>query len=308
MDLLPRLVLAPQRTDLAVIPPPSAAWQQRFIPDRLTPLPFTPVWQKLRPHEQLRYNQLHGLYAHEQIIFFEQELIVPLLRAAQPLVKDAALRESLDVFVVEENDHSSAFHTLLRDLRPEWYQNGWRYFVKISPVGSAVFSAMIRRPRSFPFLVWLVQLLEERTMFASRLYLAEEEAFPASIVSVQRQHLADEADHVRWDAAVIAQLWSETPGWLRRVNAWLLNWVLREFIAAPRRAALRVIDALASDLPDLSVPPWQLKAALRVLARREDFRQAVFARDSVPRTWKQASTAPDFACFVSMWLTHEHAP
>ncbi len=51
---------------------PHNAWQKRFIPERLTPLPFTPAWSALNPAEQLRYNQLHGLFFHEQIIFFEQ--------------------------------------------------------------------------------------------------------------------------------------------------------------------------------------------------------------------------------------------
>ncbi len=46
----------------------SAAWQLPFIPERLTPLRLTPAWTQLRPEERLRYNQLQGLYFHEQII------------------------------------------------------------------------------------------------------------------------------------------------------------------------------------------------------------------------------------------------
>ncbi|MCX6951096.1 MAG: diiron oxygenase [Verrucomicrobia bacterium] len=289
-------------------PPDPDVWERRFIPDRLTPLPFTPVWAELRPAERLRYNQLHGLYGLEQIIFFEQELIVPLLRRLQPLVRDADLRRSLDVFIAEEQAHSAGFHALLRMLRPAWYAHGWRHFVHPGPVAGAILSAMIRRPRQFPFLLWLVQLLEERTMFASRLFLADESAFPAAIVAAQRQHLADEADHVRWDAALIGQLWHDAPPWVRRLNDRLFSWTLGEFIAVPRRAALRVVDELAADLPGLSVPPARLKAALRTLAGRADFRQSVFGRDSVPRTWKQASTAPDLRCVVSRWLAHEHSP
>ncbi len=280
----------------------------RFIPDRLTPLPFTPVWRELRPHEQLRYNQLHGLYGLEQIIFFEQALIVPLLRALQPIVSDDRLRQSLDVFAAEENAHSAGFHRILRELRPAWYGEGWRHFVHTGAVADAIFGAAVRRPQIFPALLWLVQLLEERTMFASRLILADETAYPATIVTAHRQHLADEAGHVQWDAALIAELWPRTPSWLRRLNDRILDWMLSEFIALPRRAALRVIDALAAELPDLSVPPARLKSALRALARREDFRAQVFGRDSVPRTWKQASTAPDLPCLVNRWLAHEHAP
>ena len=281
-------------------------WRQPFIPERLTPLPYTPVWAELRPAEQLRYNQLHGLYFHEQIIFFEQTIIVPLLRALQPHVANPELRGALTTFVEEEIRHSAGFHGLLRSLRPEWYAEDWRHFVRLNPFADATLAAMVRQPRVFPCFIWLVQLLEERAMFASRLYLADESSFPADLVALQRQHSIDEADHLRWDAALIAQFWSgATPG-LRRLNTRLLHWMLGEFIAVPRRAALRVIDALATDLPGLSVPPARLKAELRILARRPEFRRAVFGRDAVPRTWKQAAAAPDLGLFVHHWLAHEH--
>jgi hypothetical protein len=167
---------------------------------------------------------------------------------------------------------------------------------------------MLRRPQWFPCFLWLVQLLEERTMFASRLYLSEPDAYPADILALHRQHLTDEADHVRWDTALIAQFWSHASPGIRRFNARLLDWMLGQFIAVPRRAALRVIDALAAEFPELSVSPQRLKAELRALAQRPDFRGAVFGRDAVPRTWKQASTAPDLHPFVETWLAHEHAP
>jgi len=283
------------------------AWQLPFIPERLTPLSFTPVWGDLLPAEQLRYNQLHGLYFHEQIIFIEQAIIVPLLRAVQPQVADAALRDSLNTFITEENTHSQRFHALLAALRPEWYARDWRYFVRAGVAGDLFLGGMVRHPRVFPFLIWLVQLMEERSIFSSRLYLAAATKFPQSIVAVQRQHLADEADHVQWDLALTEQFWEQTPAWLRRVNTRLLNWMLGEFIAVPRRAALRVIDALATDLPNLSVPPTRLKEALLCLAQQPDFRGAVFGRDAVPRTWKRASAAPDLATFVQSWLSCEHA-
>ena len=293
-------------SSVASIPALSADWQLPFIPERLTPLRLTPAWSLLRPSERLRYNQLQGLYFHEQIIYFEQALIVPLLRAARPLVADPALRAALVTFEAEENVHSAVFHALLRDLRPEWYARSWRHFVHVGPVGERVLATLLRHPKQFPFLLWLIQLLEERTMFASRLYLAEADTFPAAIVAAQRRHLADEADHVQWDIALLQQLWPATPAWLRRLNVRLLDWMVGEFIAVPRRAALRVIDALAADLPDLSVPAATLKTQLRELAARPAFRAAVFGRDAVPRTWKHASTAAHFDPFVTRWLSHEH--
>jgi hypothetical protein len=218
------------------------------------------------------------------------------------------MRQALDTFVAEEMTHSALFHDLLRGLRPEWYAKQWNHFIRLGPLGDAALGLMVRQPGIFPCFLWLVQLLEERTMFASRLFLAEAPAFPEAIIALHRQHLADEADHVQWDMALIARRWEQTPSWLRRLNVRLLDWMLGEFIALPRRAALQVIDALAADLPDLSVSPTRLKCALRELARQPDFRAAVFGRDAVPRTWKQASTARDFAPLAQRWLAREHAP
>lgn len=296
---------APSAGPAESTPALGAAWARPFIPERLTPLRLVPAWADLRPAERLRYNQLQGLYFHEQIIYFEQAIIVPMLRAVRPLVSDPSLRDSLHTFEAEENAHSAAFHTLLRELRPAWYADDWRHFVRVGPLGGAVLARLLLHPRQFPFLLWLVQLLEERTMFASRLYLAEPDLFPPAIVAAQQRHLVDEADHVQWDIALLHQLWPATPAWLRRLNVRLLDWMVGEFIAVPRRAAVRVVDALAADLPDLSVPAATLKHQLRALAAREDFRAAVFGRDAVPRTWKQASSAPDLAPFVARWLAHE---
>jgi hypothetical protein len=281
-------------------------WSRPFIPERLTPLRLTPAWALLSPSEKLRYNQLQGLYFHEQIIFFEQELIVPMLRAARPLVVDPDLRRSLQTFEAEENTHSADFHTLLKELRPEWYGRSWRHFVQTGPVTRALLSTMLRHPRRFPFLIWLVQLLEERTMFASRLYLEEPDRYPAAILAGQRRHLIDEANHVQWDIALLRQLWPATPRWLRRLNIRLLDWMVGEFIAVPRRAALRVIDALAADIPNLSVPAATLKSQLLALGDQPEFRAAVFGRDAVPRTWKLAATASDLEPFIARWLSHEH--
>lgn len=290
---------------IAVPPPSPTVMKLRFIPERLTPLVATPSWSKLSPEEQLCYNQLHGLYFHEQIIYFEQEMIVPLLGALRPHVVDRSLQGAIDTFIAEENTHSASFHALLRSLRPDWYGADWRHFIQTSRVSGGLFKFMVVRPHLFPLFIWLVQLLEERTMFASRLYLNEAEAFPPAIVAAQRQHLVDEADHVQWDMALLDQFWTRSPPWLRRINARLLNWIIGEFIAFPRRAALRVIDALAAERPALSVPAAQLKAELRGLADRPDFRHGVFGQDAVPRTWKYAVQAPDLSVFVHAWLRHE---
>jgi len=115
----------------------AASWQKPFLPEKLTPLRLTPSWTKFSTAERLRYNQLQGLYFHEQIIFFEQQMIVPLINAARGLVTDPLLRASLTTFVAEEDKHSAQFHAVLRELR----QSGTRRLAAFREGGSDRFGA-----------------------------------------------------------------------------------------------------------------------------------------------------------------------
>ena len=73
-----------------------------FVPETFTPLFYTPYYSELTAEQRLRYNQLHGGYCNEQIMFFEkfiaESVLSGLLRA-----KDAApLRPQLRLFLEEE--------------------------------------------------------------------------------------------------------------------------------------------------------------------------------------------------------------
>jgi len=84
--------------------------------------------------------------------------------------------------------------------------------------------------------------------------------------------------------------------WLRRLNVRLLDWMVGEFIAVPRRAAVRVVEALNAEMPGLSCDPHD-QGRIASVGSNADFQRGVFGRDAVPRTWKQAASAPNFAPF-----------
>src|SRR5687767_14215247 len=52
-----------------------------FLPERLTPLFFTPVYATLNERQRLRYNQMQALYLNEQIVFFETAVGTNMLDA-----------------------------------------------------------------------------------------------------------------------------------------------------------------------------------------------------------------------------------
>lgn len=281
---------------------PASGW---FMPPELTPLYHTSLYSELSEADRVAYNQLHALYFHEQIIFFEQSIICPVLKAIRPRRSASSLRSSIDDFIAEENRHSALFHALLEETAPALYSISPRCFIQSSPIQTAALNWGVGHPGLFPMYLWLILLLEERAMFCSRKFLEQENVICASFFQVQRQHLADEVDHLKWDEAIIERLWPRAPLQLRRLNVGLLGWMLREFIVAPKRAALRVIDALVEQRPALHKLASSLKKALRELGQAPDYQRSIFGGSVAVRAQRLMRQYPEFDGFRSYWFHHE---
>jgi P-aminobenzoate N-oxygenase AurF len=276
-----------------------------FMPPELTPLYHTAIYADLREEERLSYNQLHGLYFHEQIIFFEQSIICPTLTAVRKGTRDPDLRSSIDQFIAEEKRHSAAFHDLLRQAAPRLYGDAPRYFIRINTAATAALDWGVSRPTLLPMYLWLVLLLEERAMHCSRVFLRHEGDLATPFFDIQRKHLADEVDHVQWDEQVITAVWPQTARWLRELNVRFMDWMLREFIVAPKRAAVRVLDELAARHPALGASLPRLRKEVRDLGQTADFQQSIFCPPVAPRSQKLMSNFPEFDEFQAYWFRHE---
>ena len=68
-------------------------FSKRFMPERLTPLFYAPIYARLTDAQRLRYNQLHAFYLNEQTIFFESEM-------ARHILQDFASRRLPDGLVM----------------------------------------------------------------------------------------------------------------------------------------------------------------------------------------------------------------
>jgi hypothetical protein len=275
------------------------------MPPELTPLYHTAVHAELSEPERISYNQLHGLYFHEQIIFFEQSIIRPALTAIKATCLDPVLRSNINQFITEENRHSAGFYELLRQTTPEMYRNTSNFFIRTNAAATLVLNWGTSHPRVFPMYLWLILLLEERAMHCSRVFLRHEDTLAGSFFQIQRQHLADEVDHVQWDEQIIAEVWPNTPAWLRKLNVRLTDWMLREFIVAPKRAAVRVLDALIARHPSLIPLLPRLKKELRELGQTPDFQQSIFCPPVAPRSQKLMSDYAEFDDFQAYWFRHE---
>src|SRR6266498_3181273 len=211
-----------------------------FVPEALTPLSHAPVYHRLTPPQRLRYNQLHGLYVNEQILFFEEALAEQVLGALLRLELPAGLDRSLRRFREDERAHSVMFREVNRACAPDLYARGDFHFIKVPSGGWRALGAIGRRPTWFPMLIWLMLMLEERALHYGR-EIRRDAAHDPRFAATHARHLRDEARHVHWDQEVLDWLWPLTARPLRRMNAMLFTWLVGEFFSVPRRGALAVV-------------------------------------------------------------------
>jgi hypothetical protein len=266
-----------------------------FLPEAFTPLYHAPVYADLTPQQQRRYNQLYALYFNEQITFFETSLadsvLLPLAQSGLP----HSLARALATFVEEESRHTCMFRALNRRCAPDLYARDDFHFIRLSSVHRRTLDWIARRTRRFPLVLWLMLLQEERSMFYARTILRDREQLEPHFVDVHRVHLADEADHVRWDEELLDHIWGACPRLQRHLNAELFRWMVGEFFNTPKRGGLRVIDRLVDEFADLRPRRSELRRQVLDLARSPAYHRSLYSRDIVPRTFARFDRHAEFS-------------
>jgi P-aminobenzoate N-oxygenase AurF len=267
---------------------------RNFIPEALTPLSYTPVYRRLEARHRLRYNQLQALYFNEQIVFFETlvgaGLMQGLLREQWP----EGFSETLRQFWHDEIRHTEMFRRLNRRCAPQLYSAGDSHFIAVPPALKAILHWTTRRPRFFSLYIWLMLLQEERSLYYSAQYMRHKEALEPHFVAVYRAHLIDEAGHVRCDQDLLDHWWPRVPAHVRRINARLLAWMVREFFSVPRRGQLNVVDTLAWEFPELRDRVPELKRQMLSLAADERYQLSLYSREITPRCFARFDQWPEF--------------
>jgi hypothetical protein len=264
-----------------------------FIAEEFTPLFHTSTYVALPPASRLRYNQLHAFYFNEQVIFFEQEMLSPALRALARARLPGALAEGVREFYDDEQRHTAAFRALNRQCAPDFYARGDYYFVGIAPGWRAAVRAISGCPRLFPLLVWLALMQEERSLFYSKGCLERAGQLEPHFIATHRAHLADEVSHVSWDEELLDWLWPRTKQFLRSANARLLNWLVGEFFLLPKRSGVRVVAQLTREFPQLDANV--LVRAMAGLGESDAYVRTLYSRTITPRTFARFDGHPEFA-------------
>lgn len=267
-----------------------------FVPEELTPLAFTTAYASLTSAQRRRYNQLHGYYFLEQTIFFEQHMGRPCLERLLEIAPTSDLRHAIIQFIEEENRHTRWFWDLLRECEPAWYHDRQFRVLRVGRLARALLRFASRRPRLFPCLLWLQMITEERVQHFSTVFIKDAAAIDQRFVEVQRRHLADEGGHIHWDAELIEWIWPATPPVVRKANARLLGWLLREFFYLPKRSGWNVVERLIAEFPELGPRRLELRAAMEGLANNETYLRTLYPRSVLSRTRRLAARWPELGC------------
>ena len=263
------------------------------MPEHLTPLFHTSSYAQLSEEERRRYNQLHACYLNEQTIFFECVMARPILESLIRGTLPQSLRQMLPMFMAEEAAHSEMFRALNRRCWPEVYERGDFYFVRLPHLVRASLEHWVRRANRFPLFLWLLLIQEERAMYYAAEFLRTDELEP-HFVATQREHLADETGHVRWDEQLIDFIWPRThPTW-RRINARMFRGLMREYFTVPRRSGMRVLARLVEEFPRLRAISPQLSREMLALADVTAFHETTYSRHVTPRTFARFDRTPEF--------------
>lgn len=273
-----------------------------YIPEELTPLSFTPCYAFLTAEQRVSYNRLHGLYFLEQIIFFEQcQGRSGLLWLIKNAPTEDLRREAKD-FLVEEDEHSSWFRGLLREVESETYAHTDFHRIDTSAWVQWLTRSLGAGVAWLPALLWLQLMAEERALHFGRCFVRHAEQIDPRFLAVQRKHLADEPGHIRRDLLFIEWLWPATPSWLRHINARILEWLLREFFLLPKRSGKRVIMEWISFHPELEPRRSEIFKDWQELEQNPEFMRSLYPRAALPKTAALASRWPELK-FMETFLT-----
>lgn len=288
-----------------------------FIPESLTSLAHTPIYATLSAEERLAYNQTFALYVNEQTAYFEQTLSDFMLAIAN--LKEAHhLRSQVLQIVVEEQRHASGFLSFNRRLRPDLYAedqaaggganpaasgehvrnipHGKCCFVRPHPVVSRLVGGLLRFPKLFPFPLWVMMLLEERSLYYTDLSNQQSHLLEPNFVRLNQLHAEDEDHHVAVDEQLISLLWDSLPWPLKRLNAWLLGKIFSEYLYYPKRAALEILRVCFSDHPKLALMSQQVLE----LRHNRDYLANLYNRTTNPKTLAMMDSRPELAGMAEM--------
>lgn len=263
-----------------------------FLPEHMTQLYYTPVYQTLNDVQRLRYNQLFGVRTNEYIMLFESDFLdhflTPLRRHSKVVAQEDLLR-CLDTMIDEERRHYAVFVRLNRMCLPSVFAGGReRYFSELPRGAEALFSIFGALARSLSFPLYYAMAMEESAIALGRALskggktetLGELEPH---FVDVHREHMKDEARHVHIDWHLIDACLSGKDKMSRALNARLFRGLAKALSRIGRHGSgARVIRHFVRERPELAPREAEMIEAIIALNHHPDYQRSLFNRELMP--------------------------
>ena len=279
---------------------------QAFVPESFTQLYHTPLYRELDDKQRLRYNQLYGLRSNELFMLFEEGFTRRvILRLRESCASaDPQLAECLDLMLEEESNHHRMFLDFNHRVLPEAYRDARGHFARPGPVEGALLVLLTARPAGWPFMLWIILLLEEFSTAFSLLLIRREasEGLCADYVRLHRLHMLDESRHVALDALLLQRLLPALSHSRLTANGRIFRFLLNE-ILAPKRSGIRVLHALVREFPDLKARLPAMKHAVRDLPHDPGMFSLVSDAETLPVTHTMMALYPAFDWFTTLRRT-----
>ena len=280
-----------------------------WIPDELMPMAYLPSYQLLTAKQKLRANQLRAVALCEQFIWFEQDLIVPVLQK----VKDwkgvsPELMTAIDHFVEDEHKHSLMFRNLASWAEPERFTTNRYWLFKNTLPMRVFFKAVHSAPASLIFWVWLAVLFEEKTLDFSRKYRAinakDPSHFDQKFVEAHHLHYLDELRHHMLDEYLLETFYSKAGSMTKKLAGYMFSKVLKRF-TSPSSLILSILDVMQIEFTDLDYKiVAQIKAEIPMLCENRDFHNEVYGIKSIPRSLNLMKNYPELnSCWQYLKFT-----
>lgn len=266
-----------------------------WMPEVLMPAGYLPSFQELTDFQKLRFNQLTAQAVCEQFIWFEEDLICPILRnVLKARTLNPELRRCLENFIEEEGRHSEMFLRLLKKIDPLTYQSKKYHLFGLRKSEALAFQQLIRRPNFFLVWIWMAIYFEERTLHFSKAYQSAKELNPSGIdplfSRVHALHMIDEARHLQIDQYLLREFYVEESKLKRGLAAAFTKKILSAY-RSPQRNSRRIIQILSSEAPG---PVWnQLEKELPSLRSNTAFQKAMFGSNALGRTRELMNLFPE---------------
>jgi hypothetical protein len=220
---------------------------------------------------------------------------------------DRPLAACLEAFIAEERRHTEWWRRLNRLSDPALYTKSDQAIIRLPAAAKFVLRRLAIRPRAFPLVFWVMLALEERSLEISRrcMSLPDDEIEPRYL-AIYRAHLAHEVRHVQIDWHLIERYYAGRSGMIRRLNATLFRSAVRRFFLPPTRSAVRVLDRLVAEHPELEPLIVAMRRQLVQVGSDPAYHQMMYSRESTPITFALFDRFPEFHAMRR--VLHSYSP